>query len=134
MAYTIDITLTMSYDEAVPAVKAAFQDQGFGTLTEIDVQATLKSKLDLDIEPYIILGACNPQLAHQALDIDRAIGALLPCNVVIRQKDDKILVQAMNPQIMTSVPGNAAIQPIADQASTRIEAALHALQQDTNGE
>lgn len=128
MEYARTITLDLPYEQAVSRVKDAFQAQGFGTLTEIDVQATLHNKLDADMEPYIILGACNPQLAHRALDIDRQIGLLLPCNVVVRATgDNQTLVQALDPQVMVTVPELDQLQPIADEAGQRIQAALQAL-------
>lgn len=96
-------------------------------LTEIDVQATLKAKLDQDMEPYLILGACNPQLAHQALEVDRGIGLLLPCNVVVRRDGDRTLVQALDPQVMVSLPELPALQPVADDAGRRLAAALQAV-------
>lgn len=96
-------------------------------LTEIDVRKTLKEKLGLDMEDYLILGACNPQLAHRALDIERDLGLLLPCNVVVRRHDDRTLVQALDPAVMVSVPERPELQPIADEASRRIDAALAAL-------
>ncbi|MGA8116194.1 MAG: DUF302 domain-containing protein, partial [Actinocatenispora sp.] len=100
---------------------------GFGVLTEIDVQATLKAKLGEESEPYLILGACNPQLAHQALDIDRRIGLLLPCNVVVRADGEATVVEALDPQVMVSVPEDSRLQPIADEAGRRLRAALHAV-------
>ncbi|MBE1579465.1 MULTISPECIES: DUF302 domain-containing protein [Pseudonocardiaceae] len=128
MDYARTITLDLPYEQAVPTVKEAFQEQGFGTLTEIDVQATLKNKLDADMEQYVILGACNPQLAHRALDIDRQIGLLLPCNVVVRAAgDNQTLVQALDPQVMVTVPELDELQSIADDAGQRIHAALQAL-------
>jgi uncharacterized protein (DUF302 family) len=128
MDYARTITLDVPYEQAVPKVKEAFQEQGFGTLTEIDVQATLKNKLDADMEPYVILGACNPQLAHRALDIDRQIGLLLPCNVVVRAVgDNQTLVQALDPQVMVTVPELDELQSIADDAGQRIGNALEAL-------
>ncbi|MFC4004044.1 DUF302 domain-containing protein [Prauserella oleivorans] len=128
MEYARTITLDLPYEQAVSRVKDAFQAQGFGTLTEIDVQATLHNKLDADMEPYIILGACNPQLAHRALDIDRQIGLLLPCNVVVRATgDNQTLVQALDPQVMVTVPELDQLQPITDEAGQRIQAALQAL-------
>ncbi|WP_116043603.1 DUF302 domain-containing protein [Amycolatopsis palatopharyngis] len=130
MDYARTITLDLPYEQAVPTVKEAFQAQGFGTLTEIDVRATLKNKLDADVEPYVILGACNPQLAHRALDIDRQIGLLLPCNVVVRADgEDRTVVQALDPQVMVTVPGLDQLQPIADEAGQRIDSALEALSQ-----
>jgi uncharacterized protein (DUF302 family) len=112
----------------VEKVKEAFQAQGFGTLTEIDVRATLKEKLGQDMEPYVILGACNPQLAHRALDIERDLGLLLPCNVVVRAAEDATtLVQAVDPQVMVAVPERDELRPIADEAGRRIHAALDSL-------
>lgn len=127
MRYGRTIELNLPYDEAVPKVKDAFKQQGFGMLTEIDVRKTLKEKLGLDMEDYLILGACNPQLAHRALDIERDLGLLLPCNVVVRRHDDRTLVQALDPAVMVSVPERPELQPIADEANRRIDAALAAL-------
>lgn len=124
MTYAKTITLEVPYDEAVPRVKEAFKAQGFGTLTEIDVQATLKEKLGEDMEPYVILGACNPQLAHRALEIEREVGLLLPCNVVVRADGQRSIVQALDPRVIADVPGNAALQPVAEEAGQRIDAAL----------
>lgn len=127
MSYGRSITLDRPYDEAVTTVKEAFADQGFGTLTEIDVQATLEEKLGERMEPYRILGVCNPQLAHRALEIDRHIGLLLPCTVVVRAAGDVTEVEALDPQVMVSVPDNEDLRPIADDAARRINAALDAL-------
>jgi uncharacterized protein (DUF302 family) len=128
MEYSRTITLDLPYGETVSKVKEAFRHQGFGTLTEIDVKATLKDKLGQDMEDYVILGACNPQLAHQALNIDREIGLLLPCNVVVRAaQDGTTLVQALDPNVMVTVPERPQMEPIAQEASTRIQAALDSL-------
>jgi uncharacterized protein (DUF302 family) len=127
MDYGTTITTTLTFDEAVERTRAALAEQGFGVLTEIDVTATLKSKLDEDMEPYLILGACNPQLAHRALGIERDIGLLLPCNVVVRRDGDHTLVQALDPQLMVSLPGRPELQPIADEAGRRLAAALQAV-------
>ncbi|NKZ00890.1 DUF302 domain-containing protein [Nocardiopsis dassonvillei subsp. albirubida] len=127
MDYARTITLDVPYQEAVPRVKEAFKAQGFGTLTEIDVQATLKEKLDLEMEPYTILGACNPDLAHRALEVDREIGLLLPCNVVVRAQERGTLVQALDPQVMVRVPERDELRPIAEEADVRIQAALDSL-------
>jgi uncharacterized protein (DUF302 family) len=128
MHYARTISIDLGYEQAVEKVKEAFQAQGFGTLTEIDVRATLKEKLGQDMEPYVILGACNPQLAHRALDIERDIGLLLPCNVVVRAAQDATtLVQALDPQVMVAVPERDELQPIADEAGRRIQAALDSL-------
>jgi uncharacterized protein (DUF302 family) len=127
MDYGRTIELDLSYEEALPKVKEAFKEQGFGTLTEIDVRATLKEKIDRDFEPYIILGVCNPQLASQALDVDRQIGLLLPCNVVVTQRGDKTIVHALDPQVMVAVPELDELKPITDEAGVRIDRALEAL-------
>lgn len=124
MRYGKSMRITIPYERAVSLVKEALKEQGFGTLTEIDVQATLKEKLGHDMEPYVILGACNPQLAHRALDLDREIGLLLPCNVVVRADDGGTLVQALDPGVMVSVPERPELEPIAEEAGKRIDAAL----------
>ena len=127
MKYGRTIELGLPYEQAVPRVKEAFAAQGFGTLTEIDVRSTLKEKLGQEMEPYLILGTCNPELAHRALEIDPAIGLLLPCNVVVRSDRGRTLVQALNPQVMVAVPERTELQPIADEAAGRIQAALTSL-------
>jgi len=127
MDFTRRIELDTPYDDAIPRVKDALKDQGFGVLTEIDVRQTLKDKLDLDVEPQIILGACNPQLAHRALEIDPRIATLLPCNVVVRTDNGRTIVEALDPKLIAEVPGNPALAPIAEEAGQRINAALDAL-------
>lgn len=128
MEYARSVTVDLPYDDVVPRVKEAFRAQGFGTLTEIDVRATLREKLGEDIEPYVILGACNPNLANRALGIEREIGLLLPCNVVVRALEDgRTLVQALDPHVMVAVPGRAELGPVADEAARRIQAALDSL-------
>lgn len=124
MSYGSQITLDLPVDDAVEKVKAVFQTHGFGTLTEIDVQATLAEKLGEDMEPYTILGVCNPQLAHRALGVDRSIGLLLPCTVVVRATAHGTVVEALDPQVMVTVPDRAELQPVADAAAERINAAL----------
>jgi uncharacterized protein (DUF302 family) len=127
MPYGHTRTLNLPFQDAITKVKDAFQAQGFGTLTEIDVQAILKQKLGHDTEPYLILGACNPQLAHQALQIEPELGLLLPCNVVVRRHAGTTLVHALDPQVMVQVPQRPELQPIADEAARRIQAALDSL-------
>ena len=121
------VTLDMEFDEALPVVKAALAEQGFGTLTEIDVKATLHAKIGKEIEPYVIIGACNPNLAGRALDVQRRIGSLLPCNVVVRQSGDGVLVEAMDPALMSQVTGEEAIGPIAAEAESLLRAAMEKL-------
>ena len=127
MDFTRRIELDTAYDDTIVRVKDALKDQGFGVLTEIDVRQTLKDKLDVDIEPQVILGACNPQLAHRALEIDPRVAALLPCNVVVRTENGRTVVEALDPKLIAEVPGNPALAPIADEAGQRIQAALDAL-------
>ncbi|MGI8756897.1 MAG: DUF302 domain-containing protein [Acidimicrobiales bacterium] len=127
MDFTRRIELDTPYNDAIPRVNDALKDQGFGVLTEIDVRQTLKDKLDLDVEPQIILGACNPQLAHRALEIDPRIATLLPCNVVVRTDNGRTIVEALDPKLIAEVPGNPALATIAEEAGQRINAALDAL-------
>jgi uncharacterized protein (DUF302 family) len=127
MSYGQTIRLLRPFADTVNDVRAALKDQGFGVLTEIDVQATLHEKLGEHIEPYLILGACNPPLAHRALETDRQIGLLLPCNVVIRADGDDTIVDALNPQIMVTIADQPALKPIADEAARRLTQALQAL-------
>jgi uncharacterized protein (DUF302 family) len=130
MDYGRTITVDLPYDQAVDKVKATFKEHGFGTLTEIDVRATLHEKLGEEIEDYVILGVCNPALAHRALGIDRNIGLLLPCSVVVRSTDSGTLVEALDPQVMVDVPGDEALRPIADEAAAKINTALDQLAGD----
>ena len=129
MQYALSIDLDLPHDEAVGKVKEAFAAQGFGILTEIDVQATLKAKTGAEIEPYLILGACNPQLAHQALEIERQIGLLLPCNVVVRAGDGCTIVEALDANVIAEVPDRDELVPVAEEAGRRIRAALDSLTQ-----
>ena len=127
MDYGITIRIPLPFAEAVTRVREALKAQGFGVLTEIDVQATLRDKLGQDMEDYLILGACNPPLAHRALDADRKIGLLLPCNVVVRTAGGQTVIEAFNPQVMVQVASQASLKPVADEATSRIRAALDSL-------
>jgi uncharacterized protein (DUF302 family) len=122
--YGITVRTAASFAEAVARVREALKAQGFGVLTEIDVQATLRDKLGEEMEPYLILGACNPPLAHRALSADRSIGLLLPCNVVVRAESPMTVIEALDPQTMIAVAGEPALQPVADEAASRLRAAL----------
>ncbi len=124
MDYQRSIAIDLPYAEALARTREALAEQGFGVLTEIDVQATLHDNLGQEMEPFIILGACNPELAHQALEVDRSVGVLLPCNVVVTGRDEGSTVQILNPQIMASVTELAGLQPLADEASARLQAVL----------
>jgi uncharacterized protein (DUF302 family) len=119
----------LSFDEAVKKVTESMKEQGFGILTEIDAKKVLKEKLGLDRKPYKILGACNPQLAHKAIDLEPDIGTLLPCNVLVYEKDDgAVVVSAMNPEAALKLVGNPNIEDIAKQVRTRIQKALEELE------
>ena len=112
-------------DDARARVTAALQREGFGVLTEIDLQATLKKKIDVDVAPYVILGACNPKLAHAALSAEAAIGLLLPCNVVVAQDGLDVLIAAASPTSMFSVvEDRAALAAIAGDAEARLRRAI----------
>jgi uncharacterized protein (DUF302 family) len=126
--YDRTIRLDSDFATTVAAVREALAAQGFGVLTEIDVTATLKAKLGAEMEDYLILGACNPPLAHRALQADRTIGLLLPCNVVVRRDGDTTLVQALDPNVMVTMTGLAELEPVASEATARLDAALAALE------
>ena len=133
MTIAISTSLQSSFDAAVARTRDALAGQGFGVLTEIDMKATLKAKLDQDMENYLILGACNPPLAHRAVTVDRQIGLLLPCNVVARTDpadDTRVLVAAMNPQLQVHDTGEPELQEVADEVTTKLTAAIDALGAD----
>jgi uncharacterized protein (DUF302 family) len=127
MSYGTSVTLDLPFADAVGRVRAALAEQGFGVLTEIDVTATLLARLGEQMEDYIILGACNPPAARQALGIDRSIGLLLPCNVVVRATADGALVEALDPQVMVTLTGQPELKPVADEVGRRLARALAAL-------
>ncbi len=128
MEYGKSIRLRSPFAETAEHVRRSLKEQGFGVLTEIDVKATLRAKLGEDMEDYLILGACNPPLAHRALHADRRIGLLLPCNVVVRADGDYTIVEALDPVVMLGVAGREDLQPVAAEAAARLEAALASLQ------
>lgn len=127
--YTFAATLSQPIEAVRARVESALRDEGFGVLTEIDVAATLKAKLGLDHSPYLILGACNPGLANRALEIDPSIGALLPCNVVLRQSDEGpgTIVEVMDPVAALGIANSDAIAPIAAEAAERLRRVLAAV-------
>jgi len=127
VSYGTAVTVQRPFGEVVASVREALATQGFGVLTEIDVQATMKAKLDVDVDPYLILGACNPPLAHRALQADPSLGLLLPCNVIVRDTSEGTVVEAIDPQMMVSASECAALRPIADEAAGKLQAALTAL-------
>lgn len=131
MDIALSTALHTTFDDAVKRTREALAEQGFGVLTEIDVKATLKTKLGHDMEDYLILGACNPPLAHRAMEVNRQIGVLLPCNVVVRtdpQQSDKVLIEAMNPQLMVQVTDEDKLVPLADEVSSRLQRAINSLE------
>jgi uncharacterized protein (DUF302 family) len=130
MDYGTAVTVDGPHAAVVERVRQALGDQGFGILTEIDVQATMREKLNEETGPYLILGACNPPLAHRALTVDPSIGLLLPCNVVVRADGDRTLVEALDPDIMVQVAGKPGLEAVAAEAKARLAAALAALVRD----
>ncbi len=123
--FGMSVRVDAPLDQALECTRAALAEQGFGILTEIDVAATLKAKLDVEVPPQVILGACNAPLARQGLQIEPDLGLLLPCNVVVRiDEDGQTLVSALNPELMVSVPNRPELEPIAADAKTRLQNAL----------
>lgn len=129
MGYGYTVTVPEPFAPAVvQRVREALSEQGFGVLTEIDVRATIRDKLGVDMADYLILGACNPSLAHRAIDVEPGIGLLLPCNVVVRADGtDTTLVQALDPQVMVDVTDRAELEAVAHEAASRLSAALDAM-------
>ena len=130
MSIALSTTLHTSFADAVDRTRKALAEQGFGVLTEIDVTATLKAKLGVEMEDYLILGACNPPLAHRAITVDRQIGLLLPCNVVVRADptaEGIVIVEAMNPGLLVEVSGEADLAPVADDVTAKLQAAIDSL-------
>lgn len=123
-SYTLTTTTTLPFSEAVERTRAELKAEGFGVLCEIDVQATLREKLAAETEPYLILGACNPPLAHQALHAEPDLGTLLPCNVVIYQAGDETHISAIDPEKMLSVVGNDDLEPVAQQVREKLGAVI----------
>jgi len=128
--YELGMDVELPYEEAVSRVREALATEGFGVLTEIDVKATMKKKLDVDFRPYVILGACNPPLAHQALTAEPEIGLLLPCNVVVYATDDpgRSRVAAMDPEAVLSLTDTPGVAPLARQVRQKLERALALLE------
>lgn len=119
--------LKLDYEQAVQAARAALQEEGFGVLTEIDVRATLKAKLAKDFRRYVILGACNPPLAHRALEADPSVGLLLPCNVIVYEEGDGSVVAAVDPLGLLGVLDNPALREVAQEAEARLRRVIKKL-------
>ena len=124
VSYTLSATTNHTFDVAAARVRTALAEQGFGVLCEIDVQETLKRKLGVDREPYVILGACNPQLAHGALEIEPELGTLLPCNVVVYVERGTTHISAINAERMLSIVGNDALADTASEVRDRLQAVV----------
>ena len=128
LPYGMGIEVAMPMDAAEEAVRGALADEGFGILTEIDVQATMKAKLDIDRSPYKILGACNPPLANRALNVDEHIGLLLPCNVVLYETGETTTIAAMEPSIMATMSSSPELKEVAAEARARLIGALERIE------
>lgn len=128
--YGISTTVALAYEQAVQRTRDELAKEGFGVLSEIDVAATLKKKLNVDFRPYVILGACNPPLAHQALTAERDIGLLLPCNVIVyaAEQEGSSVVAAMDPVEALSLTGNTEVAPLAEEVKQRLLRVLSAVE------
>ncbi|MFD4033348.1 DUF302 domain-containing protein [Streptomyces sp. NPDC058637] len=133
MGYDRTVRVHAGFARTVAAARQALAAQGFGVLTEIDMAATLKAKLGREMEDYLILGACNPRLAERALDADRGIGLLLPCNVVIRAEGSQTVVQALDPAVMVTLTGLDTLTSVTSEATHGLDNALARLTKELNG-
>ncbi|MEZ5296090.1 MAG: DUF302 domain-containing protein [Ilumatobacteraceae bacterium] len=124
MVFEESVVLDRPFDEVLAKVKTEFAAAGFGTLTEIDLQRTLHDKIGKEMDRYVIVGACNPKLAAAALDAEPLIGVLLPCNVIVREVDGQVSVDAMDPGLMATMTGEASVEPVAAEARELINGAL----------
>ncbi|MBX6772495.1 MAG: DUF302 domain-containing protein [Chloroflexi bacterium] len=132
ISYGFGIHLAIPYTAAIERTKAALKEEGFGVLTEIDVRKTMQEKLGADFRPYVILGACNPPLAHRALTTELDIGLLLPCNVVVYEDDGGSVVEVMDPEAALGIVGNPAVAPIAREAKERLQKVIARLGEATS--
>ena len=124
MTYYIETRVDKPFDKVVETAIASLAEAGFGVLSDIDVAATLKKKLGVERTPYRILGACNPKLAHQALDRENNLGVLLPCNLIVREEDGKVVVATIDPTVQLSKTGNDSLEPVAKQVRELLEGVI----------
>jgi len=127
MEYGFSKQVDLSYEKAVEKVTVELKKEGFGVLTTIDVKDTLKQKIDVDFHKYIILGACNPQLAYRGLSAEEELGLLLPCNVIVYEKDNKCTVSVFDPKIMTRIIDNPEIKTVAEEVQSKLKRVLEAI-------
>jgi uncharacterized protein (DUF302 family) len=127
MKYGFSKTTALSFDQTLLKVNEELKKEGFGVLTTIDVKDTMKKKLDVDFPKYVILGACNPPFAHKALEAEAEIGLLLPCNLIVYEKDGKTNIAAFDPMVMTKILENSAIMPVAQEMKSRLERVIAAV-------
>ncbi|NWF50639.1 MAG: DUF302 domain-containing protein [Ignavibacteriaceae bacterium] len=127
MDYGFSKTIDLPFEQAISKVTDELKKEGFGVLTTIDVKETMKNKLNVDFKKYTILGACNPPLAHRALQAEEELGLLLPCNVIVYEKESKTIVSFFDPMIMTQVVSNPELQSIAQEVKTKLERVLKAV-------
>jgi uncharacterized protein (DUF302 family) len=127
MQYGFSKTVDLPYEEVIEKVATELKKEGFGVLTSIDVKETLKQKINVDFKKYIILGACNPPIAHKALQEEEELGLLLPCNVVVYEKENKICVSIFDPMVMTKIIENDKMKPIATEIQEKLQRVLKAI-------
>ena len=127
MKYGFTKTTEYTFEQAIEKVTEELKKEGFGVLTTIDVKDTLKKKIDVDFKKYTILGACNPKLAHSALQVEEELGLLLPCNVIVYEKNDKTVVSIFDPRVMTLVIENPEMKPVAEEVKTKLQRVLEAV-------
>jgi uncharacterized protein (DUF302 family) len=127
-SFTFGTRVAGSIADARPAVEAALRAEGFGVLTEIDVAATMKARLGVELAPYLILGACNPALAHRAIEADPSVGALLPCNVVLREDHGRTIVEAMDPLAALGIVDTPPVHAVAEEAAARLRRVVASLE------
>ncbi|HYN56917.1 MAG TPA: DUF302 domain-containing protein [Motilibacterales bacterium] len=124
MTYGLSVTIDRDFDAVLADLTPALAEQGFGIVSEIDMQQTLRTKIGVEIEPHMILGACNPGFAHRSLEIEPSIGLLLPCNIVVRRAGGATVVEAIDPQVLVDLTGNPEMAQLASEVSERLQAVL----------